>query len=232
LRRNWQDFNWNDASRGPSAIADLLVLLTLRRISKLFCYSACMPVCSQDYSKSCGWVLVKYREKEVCKEVFNWSRDSERRMLHWQYLTTICLWYCSVEITAVDLQSGIKSISYEIVDTRNNDVVVFQSVKNVIPRHRPGTKRRKRVRKLHIRPINISAITTQYMCSGSASFSHWRYYGEALFLGKSVHQKTLLWQPILYSSVRFTFAKLIVFYKLCDSTAACSQKSCFNLLSF
>jgi len=27
LRGNWQDFNWHDASRGPSAIAELLVLL-------------------------------------------------------------------------------------------------------------------------------------------------------------------------------------------------------------
>ena len=26
LRGNWQDFNWHDASRGPSAIAELLVL--------------------------------------------------------------------------------------------------------------------------------------------------------------------------------------------------------------
>jgi len=27
LRGNWQDFNWHDASRGPSAIAELLVLI-------------------------------------------------------------------------------------------------------------------------------------------------------------------------------------------------------------
>ena len=25
LRGNWQDFNWHDASRGPSAMAELLV---------------------------------------------------------------------------------------------------------------------------------------------------------------------------------------------------------------
>ena len=28
LHGNWQDFNWHDASRGPSAIAELLVLLS------------------------------------------------------------------------------------------------------------------------------------------------------------------------------------------------------------
>ena len=30
LRGNWQDFNWHDASRGPSAIAELLVFRRLR----------------------------------------------------------------------------------------------------------------------------------------------------------------------------------------------------------
>jgi len=30
LRGNWQDFNWHDASRGPSAIGDLLVYSTFR----------------------------------------------------------------------------------------------------------------------------------------------------------------------------------------------------------
>jgi len=34
LRGNWQDFNWHDASRGPSAIAELLVL-TVRSHEKL-----------------------------------------------------------------------------------------------------------------------------------------------------------------------------------------------------
>jgi len=28
LRGSWQDFNWHDASRGPSAIAELLVVLS------------------------------------------------------------------------------------------------------------------------------------------------------------------------------------------------------------
>ena len=31
LRGNWQDFNWHDASRGPSAIAELLVMAYMSR---------------------------------------------------------------------------------------------------------------------------------------------------------------------------------------------------------
>jgi len=36
VRGNWQDFNWHDASRGPSAIAELLVKLA-DKSSRLWC---------------------------------------------------------------------------------------------------------------------------------------------------------------------------------------------------
>ena len=35
LRGNWQDFNWHDASRGPSAIAELLVNCFRRHCSRV-----------------------------------------------------------------------------------------------------------------------------------------------------------------------------------------------------
>jgi len=40
LRGNWQDFNWQDASRGPSAIAQLFVELHDGRANMTLCYSA------------------------------------------------------------------------------------------------------------------------------------------------------------------------------------------------
>jgi len=35
LRGNWQDFNWHDASRGPSAIAELLVFINCHEYMQL-----------------------------------------------------------------------------------------------------------------------------------------------------------------------------------------------------
>ena len=46
LRGNWQDFNWHDASRGPSAIAELLVLsATLRSDSAVQCHLSAWLFC-------------------------------------------------------------------------------------------------------------------------------------------------------------------------------------------
>jgi len=40
LRGNWQDFNWHDASRGPSAIAELLVIETCYCFIHMCCQRA------------------------------------------------------------------------------------------------------------------------------------------------------------------------------------------------
>jgi len=38
LRGNWQEFNWHDASRGPSAIAELLVACNIARYSPILIF--------------------------------------------------------------------------------------------------------------------------------------------------------------------------------------------------
>jgi len=44
LRGNWQDFNWHDASRGPSAIAELLVTCQLSDSVRRWCVSVYVHV--------------------------------------------------------------------------------------------------------------------------------------------------------------------------------------------
>jgi len=56
-----------------------------------------------------------------------------------------CLWYCSVEIDVVDPESGIRSITYRIIEDIN-DIELVKGVAEVKTRFTPGTKRRFGVR--------------------------------------------------------------------------------------
>ena len=53
LRGNWQDFNWHDASRGPSAIAELLVLT--HGVHVRVCLSGICPGHAAGTTRSQSW---------------------------------------------------------------------------------------------------------------------------------------------------------------------------------
>jgi len=68
LRGNWQDLNWHDASRGPSAIAELLVLLSfpclIRSRAAHFAYNCTLGqtllTLYDQVSYDCEWTDVQY----------------------------------------------------------------------------------------------------------------------------------------------------------------------------
>jgi len=71
LRGNWQDFNWHDASRGPSAIAKLLVTIRYDTIRDAILTCARKPT----------WVSLIYHTEPTIKKCKNRKKTKSRKQI-------------------------------------------------------------------------------------------------------------------------------------------------------